>query len=213
MTDRRRVGALAIGAVALSLLGACGEPPWQQTDPSSAVTSTDPAAPSQSTGPDPTSTATQGLTGIVNDLASGTAERSMAAGAATIDVTYWSDLDMTGWTATASKPVSLSATATVDGDVAVYLARLRVVTVVRDAAGELLSAPAEFVDSASVQPGYTMTDPYSYATTVIVPALDEDAASVELTFVYEVLIATTPTDTAFAKQTATDTLVVALATG
>ncbi|MGO1317810.1 MAG: hypothetical protein ACTMIR_12365 [Cellulomonadaceae bacterium] len=209
MPARPLLRPLLAGAV-VAVLGACGTPPWEQESPSlpgspsPTVTSTEPGTAS------PSATPTE-IVQVVNDLASGSAARTLTAGAAQLDVTYWSDLDMGAWTADAVKPVSLSVSASIADELPVYLARLHVSTTVRDAQGTPLPAPADFVDDASVQPGYAMQDPYSYATTVNLPVLDEQAASVELTFTYEVLIATTPTADSYAKQSATDTLTVAIA--
>ena len=150
------------------------------------------------------------LVQIVNDLASGSAQRTLTAGAASLTATYWSDLDMGSWTPDASKPVSLSLIATLDGDAPIYLSRLHVVSIVRDETGTLVTELPQIADDARVTPGYAIGDPFSYSTTILVSPLDESARSVELTFSYEVLIATDAKGDAFAKQTAVDTLTVAI---
>ncbi|PWD51563.1 hypothetical protein C8046_13840 [Serinibacter arcticus] len=146
----------------------------------------------------------------MNDLASGSTERTLTAGSATLTVTYWSELDMSQWTPDASKPVSLSLTATSAEGNPLFLSRLQVVSSARDGAGELVESLPDLVDDATVSPGYTIEDPYSYSTTVLVPALPAEARSVQLTFSYEVLVATDDDAETFSKQTATDTVTVAV---
>lgn len=214
----QRLG-LAAALTAALLLSACGTPPWEVEEEgstgaseSSDATGSSSAAPSdtssESTSATPSPAPT--LVQIVNDLASGSAQRTLTAGAASLTATYWSDLDMGSWTPDASKPVSLSLIATLDGDAPIYLSRLHVVSIVRDETGTLVTELPQIADDARVTPGYAIGDPFSYSTTILVSPLDESARSVELTFSYEVLIATDAKGDAFAKQTAVDTLTVAI---
>ncbi|GMA30434.1 hypothetical protein [Litorihabitans aurantiacus] len=233
---RTRSLTVAAALASLLLLSGCGTPPWEiEQDPTDTdtATSSEESSSSASTSPSESDTATASpsedatttgppepgetpepqptLTQVVNDLQSGSTERTLTAGAATLTATYWSDLNMADWTPDASKPVSLSLTAQENEDAPAYLARLHVTSVARDESGALVSQPPDLVDDATVQPGYTIEDPYSYSTTVLVPPLPEEARSVELTFSYEILIATTPRAQAFSKQTATDRITVAIA--
>jgi hypothetical protein len=77
--------------------------------------------------------------------------------------------------------------------------------------GVSLPAPGALSDQASVAPGYLVKSPYSYSQTFVLPAVDAAATEVTLSFTYELLLQTTPTSTAYAKQTATDTLTIAIA--
>lgn len=221
---RRSLGATA-ALTAVLLLGGCGTPPWQVEqeapgEPGGTSTPSSPSSSGSATAPDTeesasatsdeTASEAPTLEQIVNDLASGSTRRTLTAGAASLTATYWSDLDMAGWTPDASKPVSLSLTAAVDEDTPTYLARLHVVSIARDATGALVASLPEIVDDATVAPGYAIADPFSYSTTVLVPPLEETAASVELTFSYEILIATDADGETFAKQTATDTITIAV---
>lgn len=222
---RRSLGATA-ALTAVLLLGGCGTPPWQVEQEASGEPgdTSSPSSPSSSSGSatapgaeesasatsDETASEAPTLEQIVNDLASGSTRRTLTAGAASLTATYWSDLDMAGWTPDASKPVSLSLTAAVDEDTPTYLARLHVVSIARDATGALVASLPEIVDDATVAPGYAIADPFSYSTTVLVPPLEETAASVELTVSYEILIATDADGETFAKQTATDTITIAV---
>mgnify|MGYP003417310657 FL=1 len=216
----QRLG-LAAALTAALLLSACGTPPWEveeegstgaseSSDATGSSSAAPSATPSDGAGASATPSPAPTLVQIVNDLASGSAQRTLTAGAASLTATYWSDLDMGSWTPDASKPVSLSLIATLDGDAPIYLSRLHVVSIVRDETGTLVTELPQIADDARVTPGYAIGDPFSYSTTILVSPLDESARSVELTFSYEVLIATDAKGDAFAKQTAVDTLTVAI---
>jgi hypothetical protein len=134
------------------------------------------------------------------------------AGDVAITANYWSTLSMDQWTASASKPITFSligALGTDDGQ-GVYLSRVSLEVAVSGPEGALPSPPP-LTDQASVAPGYDMKAPYSYSQRFVLPALDPAATSVTLSFTYEVLIQTTPTSTAYAKQTAGDQLTIAIA--
>jgi hypothetical protein len=92
----------------------------------------------------------------------------------------------------------------------VYLSRVSVVVAVSGPQGQL-DAPAPLSDQSTVSPGYDIKSPYSYSQTFILPAVDPTATSVTLSFTYELLIQTTPTSTAYAKQTASDQITIAIA--
>ena len=218
---RTQLLGLAAALTAALLLSACGNPPWEveeegstgaseSSDATGSSSAAPSATPSDGAGASATPSPAPTLVQIVNDLASGSAQRTLTAGAASLTATYWSDLDMGSWTPDASKPVSLSLIATLDGDAPIYLSRLHVVSIVRDETGTLVTELPQIADDARVTPGYAIGDPFSYSTTILVSPLDESARSVELTFSYEVLIATDAKGDAFAKQTAVDTLTVAI---
>lgn len=223
MPQRVRTNRLALAAALASalLLSGCGTPPWEieqeasasasesasasaNSEPSGSASTSNEASASATPTPSPT------LAQIVNDLASGSTQRVLTAGASTLTATYWSDLSMASWTPDASKPVSLSMIATLDGEVPIYLSRLQVVSLVRDETGALLTQLPQIVDESRVTPGYAIGDPFSYSTTILVPPLDEKARSVELTLSYDILIATDAKGTSFARQTATDVITVAI---
>lgn len=199
MRIRRIVAtALASAAVVLSLT-ACGTPPWE----AEATRTPTPVA----TTPAPVET----VATVVNELASGSAERQLTAGNIKLTVNYWSTLSMDQWTADANKPLSFSAVAALEGGKnRIYLSKVSVVTAVRGD-GAPLPAPEPLADNANVAPGYFISSPYSYSQSFVLPAVDRTATSVQLTITYELLLQTTPTSTEYAKQTATDTLTIAIA--
>ncbi|WP_394550934.1 hypothetical protein ACDF64_10120 [Agromyces sp. MMS24-JH15] len=193
---RRAAGA---GAVALALafgLAACEAPPWVTASPTPSVTEE----------PTPTPTPTP------NDLAEGSLHRSLTVGPVALEVDYWSTLSMDGWTAYVNKPLSMSLRGTLtpsDGQ-RLYLNRVTMVPVVNGPEGELPGIEYIF-DQATVSPGYLILDPYTYTQTFLVPAVDPAATSITLTIRYELLVQSTPTSTDYAKQTAIDTLTIAIA--
>ena len=198
--QRGRAALSAVGAVTVLLaLTGCGAPPWAQ---GGGQTSPSPVA-SASTVPVPAP--------VPNDLSSGSTEKKVTAGAITATVNYWSTLSMDRWTATALKPVSISMVTTVSPDDGqkVYLQRATM-TAVPGNATQSFSPLAPQADQSN-PPGYLVLSPYSYSQTFNVGEVPADATFVTLQFTYEFLLQTTPTSTEFAKQTASDTLTVAIA--
>ena len=198
---RRAVGAGAAAVTAILLLSGCGTPPW-------AVGSSD--APTSS--PAPSRTATAAPQPVPNDLSSGSTERKLQAGSVSADVNYWSTLSMDRWTPTALKPISLSmlTTVTPDDGQQVYLQRASMIAVPGNASQSFAPLTAQ-VDQATVTPGYPVLTPYSYSQTFNVGEVPAESTFVTLQFTYEYLVQTTPTSSEYAKQTATDTLTVAIA--
>lgn len=197
---RHRVLAAAVGtAAATALLVGCGPAPWE--------------VPGASSTPTPTSSATVPAP-VPNDLSTGATQRQLQAGAVAATVDYWSDLSMDRWTATAVKPVSISMITTItpsDGQ-KVYLQRATMIAVPGSATQDL-DALSPQVDQSTVSPGYLVLSPYSYSQTFNVGPVPEDATHVTLQFTYDYLVQTTPTSSEYAKQTATDSLTVAIAQG
>lgn len=200
---RRVIGAAAVSLAGALLLSACGAPPWAEQPADGAPASPAPSR-TQAIAPQP----------VPNDLSSGSTERALQAGSVAASVNYWSTLSMDRWTATALKPVSLSMITTVtpnDGQ-QVYLQRASMIAVPGNES-ESFSALAAQVDQATVTPGYPVLDPYSYSQTFNIGEVPAEATFVTLQLTYEYLVQTTPTSSEYAKQTATDTLTVAIAGG
>lgn len=187
------IGALG-PLLAVALLG-CGPAPWED-----------------GSTPSPTGSASVIPTPVPNDMSSGATQRTLVAGAVTATVDYWSTLSMDKWTVEALKPVSLSMLTTIepsDGQ-KVYLQRATM-TVIPSSPTETLAALEPQVDAATVSPGYLVLSPYSYSQTFTVGPVPAEATYVTLQFTYDFLVQTTPTSSEYAKQTATDTVTVALA--
>jgi len=206
MGDGLRRGRAVLGTItmltAVLALSGCGAPPWAQPGDGDA-----PAA-------SPTATARPVPPPVPNDLSSGSTQRTLQAGAVTAKVNYWSTLSMDRWTATALKPVSMSMVTTVspnDGQ-KVYLQRATM-TAVPGNTSQSFTPLTPQTDQSSVTPGYLVLDPYSYSQTFNVGEVPSDATFVTVQFVYDFLVQTTPTSAEFAKQTASDTLTIAIAGG
>ncbi|WP_349426367.1 hypothetical protein [Microbacterium sp. LWS13-1.2] len=190
----RFAGVVVMGALGVSALAGCGPAPWDQAG-----------------GSTPTATSTAVPTPVPNDLSGGATQRQLSAGAVTATVDYWSTLSMDQWTAEAVKPVSISLITTVQPDDGqkVYLQRASMTAVPSTPTGAL-EALAPQVDASTVSPGYLVLDPYSYSQTFNVGPVPPEATFVTLQFSYDFLVQTTPTSSEYAKQTATDTITVAL---
>ncbi|HEY0259208.1 MAG TPA: hypothetical protein VGC18_05095 [Lacisediminihabitans sp.] len=195
---QRLTGTILMAALSIGLLSGCADLPF--------------SAAKASPSPTPTPSKTSVITTIHNDLAAGSTKRLLGAGAIALTVNYWSDLAMDQWTASANKPISFSMVGTIDGDQgqAVYLSEVSAVLAVNGPDGPL-TAPAPLDDRATITPGYLVKSPYSYSQTFVLPALDNRATSVTLSFTYQLLLQTTPTSSEYAKQTASDSLTVAIA--
>lgn len=196
--SRTALGVIGAGAMLLALAG-CGAPPWAQGGGSTAPA----PVPSASVVPVPAP--------VPNDLSSGSTEKSVTAGAIAATVNYWSTLPMDRWSPTALKPVSISMVTTVtpDDGQKVYLQRATM-TAVPGNATQSFSPLAPQTDQAN-PPGYLVLSPYSYSQTFNVGEVPAEATFVTLQFTYEFLLQTTPTSSEFAKQTASETITVAIA--
>lgn len=191
---RPRLLILLAGAAALTLVG-CGPAPWDTSSTSG-----------------PSSSSTSVPTPVPNDLSTGATQRELVAGAVTATVDYWSTLSMDKWTEDAVKPVSLNMTTVVspaDGQ-KVYLQKATMIAVPSSGTATLPALEPQ-VDAATVSPGYLVLSPYSYSQTFNVGPLPEETAFVTLQFTYDFLVQTTPTSKEYAKQTATDSLTIAVA--
>ena len=194
----RRLAGAALAAIVAVTLSACGAAPWDVA-----------ATTSPTSTPKPTRTA---ITTVVNELAAGSTKHQLTAGSIGLAVDYYSTLSMDQWTADASKPLSISMIASITGDEgqAVYLSNMTLLVSVYGPDGKL-DGPPELADRATVSPGYLVKTPYSYSQTFNLPTVDPDATYVQLSLTYELLLQTTPTSTQYAKQTASDTLTIAIA--
>jgi hypothetical protein len=197
-TRSRWLGA-GIALAATLALTACGTPPWQDPAANPAVTSTPKPTPSE-------------ITTVVNELANGSTQHQLTAGDITLTVDYFSTLNMGDWTADANKPLSISMSAALghDDGQRVYLSQMNVIVAVNGPDGALTS-PAALSDRSTVNPGYLVKKPYSYSQTFVLPAVDKDATYLTLSITYELLLQTTPTSSEYSKQTASDTLTIAIA--
>ena len=149
---------------------------------------------------------------IKNDLGKGSAKSELTAGGVQLKINYWSTLNIGEWTPAATKPLSLSMNGRfADGATQdIFLNNVTVTIDVHGPEGQL-PAPADLTDIASVSPGYLITAPNAYVKVFNLPGLDPQAESITLNLTYELLVQRAPKSKTYLKQSAGDTLVIALA--
>jgi hypothetical protein len=192
---------------ALSLILACagcGTPPWRENAAATPPPTVTPTQARTTTAPP-----AQPTTAPQNDLATGSAKRKLEAGGVRISINYWSTLPMSDWTSAAAKPLNLSASAKfIDGSKQdIFFSQVSVNVAVQGPKGPL-AAPSALVDKATLIPGYLVTSPNSYGQVFTIPAVTARATSVTLDLTYEILAQTAPKARTYAKQTASDSLVI-----
>lgn len=192
-----RTAVVLAALLVVPLTTGCGPAPWANEGTASPLPTSASVAPP-----------------VQNDLSGGATERTLTAGAVSATVNYWSTLRMDRWTASAVKPVSLSMVTTItpnDGQ-KVYLQRATMTATPANAT-ETFAPLDPQVDQATVSPGYLVLSPYSYSNTFNVGSVPAGATFVTVQFDFDFLVQTTPTSNEYAKQTATDTLTIAIAQG
>ena len=204
MRNTARRGRIALGAMVVLMtfaVAGCGVPPWAQ------------GGGAESASPTTSQVFTPAPQPVANDLSSGSTQKTVTAGAVSATINYWSTLSMEKWTPTALKPVSLSMVTTVtpDDGQKVYLQRATMTAVPGNETQSF--APLAAQTDQSNAPGYLVLSPYSYSQTFNVGEVPAEATFVTLQFTYEYLVQATPTSEEYAKQTASDTLTVAIAGG
>ncbi|SDT14081.1 hypothetical protein SAMN04488543_3136 [Friedmanniella luteola] len=205
----RSTSRLAALALVTSLVGGtlagCGTPPWDEGEEQAAPAPSASATPTASPSPSPTRS-------LANDLAKGSAKRTLNAGGVEVAVNYYSDVPLDQWSPEATKPLKVSLTASFpDGsEQDIYLRSVQARVDVAGADGPLPAAES-ITDQADVDPGYLVTEPSSYSDVLTLPAVDAAARSVTLNLTYELLAQSAPKSKRYLKQTASDTLRIALA--
>ena len=139
--------------------------------------------------------------------------RTVEAGNVKIAIEYSLRNRVQQWTPDVDQPLTVSMTAVSQSrqaqkDQKIYLSRVTAELEVSDLTGHL-DSPEALVDKADISPGYLVTSPGSYTEVFLLPALPEEATRLTIDFRYELLFLqprSNPRD--FAKQTATDTLVI-----
>jgi hypothetical protein len=200
-------GALAGALLLAGCSSTANEPPATSvSSPGTPTVSSEAPQPESSAKPKPRR----------NDLATGEVSRTIRAGNIEVSVRYSTKLPSSQWTAAGSKPLNVSASARmVNGSTQkIYLSRVTVYLDAQDQDGPI-EAPAPLEDTTDVTPGFLFRAPATYLQEFYVPPLTEGAVSVTLRMRYEMLLETTTTVKGkdvrdYARQTATDTLVIAL---
>jgi hypothetical protein len=198
---------LAIGAsLILSGCSAQGGEPVSVTTPGESVSST---APPSTEEPSATSTGKPSP----NDLKTGHLTRSLKAGDGKLIVEYSLRNRVQRWSPGVDQPLTVTMTTVRQSGQAttnqkIYLSRVTADLEVSDVGGHL-DSPNALVDRADISPGFLVTSPSSYNGVFLLPSLPDEATRLTIDFRYELLFLqprSNPRD--FAKQTATDTLVI-----
>lgn len=211
----RLLGTILVLVLGLTLAG-CGTPPWKTAAKPATSTAGRTASASPSAGRTTVTPATpatsKAAAAVQNDLATGSAKRSIDAGGVRLKINYWSTLQMSDWTAGAAKPLNLSASGKfIDGsEQDIFLSKVSVNVAVAGPKG-LLQGPQPLVDQSTVSPGYLITSPSSYGQVFTVPGLATGATAVTLTITYELLVQSAPKAKTYSKQTGSNDLVIPIA--
>ena len=146
---------------------------------------------------------------VRNDLKSNPLRRAVRSGPLTVSVEYASPVK--AWQPVGAKPLRVVLTAVNNGRKGqkIYLTRVNATVSAHDDAGPL-SATQSMVDSTNLTPGFIVTFPNTYVQNFTVPQVDDGATHLVIDFNYELVMLIDPAARDYAKQTATDTLVVAL---
>ncbi|MFC7621397.1 hypothetical protein [Microlunatus sp. GCM10028923] len=156
-------------------------------------------------------------TKVRNDLQSGKLSHRLNTDDLELRVEYRTTLSTKEWTAGATKPFRVTATARTPDAASqpkIYLSRVTISMDGRDDT-EPVDAPAPVVDEASIVPGFLISNPASYGQEFFLPTLPPGTRTLTLRLRYELLIAS-PGATAveerdYSRRTVTDLLVVPIA--
>lgn len=198
--------ALAASTLAFCLMMAgCSTP--EATEEAPPAVSPLPAA----TSPSPTVARPTSAATARNDLAKLPLRRAVDAGPLTIQVKYTSRLPTTQWQAAASKPLSITVSASNRGKRSqkIYLTKVTLNVTAYDDLGPL-AAPRVLTDDTNITPGFIITSPQTYNQEFTLPATDEAALYLTIDVTYEMVLQVSKDKDGrnFSKQAATDSLVV-----
>lgn len=154
---------------------------------------------------------------VRNDLKSAKLSRRLNTEDLELRVEYRTSLPVRDWTAGATKPFRVAATARTpgaDSQPKIYLSRVTISMDARDDT-EPVEAPAPVIDEASIVPGFLVSDPASYGQEFFLPALPPGTRTLTLRLRYELLLASPGSspqeERDYSRRTVTDLLVVPIA--
>ncbi len=204
---------LSIMIILLALLTGCTQP--GPTPQASRPPSGSQSAPSTGTSSDdPPEKAKEPR----NDLKSGKLSRKLSSGDVAVRVNYATSLPIAEWTASATKPIGVTATASMAGDEPkqkIYLSKLTITLDARDETGEV-DPPQPLTDEAAIDPGFLVSDPASYRQEFFIPGLIPGSTTLTLRMRYELLLESSSgsgdSETKdYSRRTVTDIVVVPIA--
>lgn len=190
---------------ALLTVAGCSQPDPVVSGPEPSGSS---SAPRTTAAPEPKSKE------VRSDLKSGKLSRRLDTDDLELRVEYRTSLPVRDWTAGATKPFRVTASARTpgaDNQPKIYLSKLTIGMDARDDT-EPVEAPAPVVDEASIVPGFLVSDPASYGQEFFLPALPPGTRMLTLRLRYELLIASPGSspqeERDYSRRTVTDLLVV-----
>lgn len=206
---RLRVVAATVSALALLTVSACSDDtavPVTQTSysprsatPASTVSPSEPPSPSA----------------VRNDLARLPLRRAINAGSLTVSIKYNTRLPVKAWRAEAPKPLHISLTSVNKrkNRQKIYLSKVTATVTSFDDRGQVGDSRS-ISDTANISPGFIVTFPNTYNQNLLLPAVDTSSMWMTIDITYELVLEVDKTKQGsrdFAKQVATDTIVVPLA--
>ena len=208
--SRRLAVLAAIVAVASLLVAGCSPTPTAlpPSGPPPVASSSSLLQPH----PEPTQTAESAPSAAVvrNDLARPLSRR-LTAEPLSIMVSYSTSLPVGRWRPEVVKPVRVTLTVVNPRkrDQKIYLTRVTATVTARDEF-EPVEPSKSIEDTSNLTPGYIVTAPNAYGQVINIPAVDLAATSITLDLIYEFVLQIGSESRDYAKQTASDTLVVPL---
>lgn len=199
-TSHSSVSLVVAAAALAAALTSCSTPPW--VDVAVAEERASAASPSSTASVSPTPTVEPNEQGaspessvepspsptvepVTNDLAAGSLETIVEAGPVNLDLRVWSELPMTDWTPSVTKPLSVRVST--DSATGATLRALRVTADARvDGRWEALSSSRIQTPRAPINAD--LLHPSSSIQTVTLGAAPENADALRLTVVLDVMI-------------------------
>lgn len=198
-STRRRFGALAASGALLALLAGCNLP-----DVSLSPGFSQAAAAKTTAAPSPRATATPSPTPPVTtpvrpsgDLDTGTVTHSLAAGARTVVVDYWTTQNAKEWRARGTKTIQVSAHVEGGGTLATVEVTRFLVTA---------DDGTQRTTAAQDDGQFVITPPFSYSNVISLLASSPRATAVTLYVQFDLLVETAHNSGQFFRQTVLDTL-------
>lgn len=206
--SRLRVAAAGVTALAFLVLAGCsGETAVPVSQSSYTPRSASPAT-EESPESDPPAD-------VKNDLARVPLVRTVDTGSLTVRVEYDSRLPLKKWRPEATKPlhISLKALNPHKRSQKIYLSKVTATVAAYDDRGQVGDSRS-VTDAANISPGFIVTAPNTYNQNLMLPAVDTSSMWMTIDITYEFVLEVDKTKQGnrdFAKQVATDTITVPLA--
>jgi hypothetical protein len=169
----------------------------------------------QSATPEVTPSSSATVAPLRNDLAKIPLHRAINAGSITVDVVYNTRLPVKAWRAEAPKPLHISLTSVNKRKRGqkIYLSKVTATVTAYDDRGQVGDSRS-VSDTTNITPGFIVTFPNTYNQNLQLPAVDTSSSWMSVDLTYELVLEVDKTKQGnrdFAKQVASDTIIVPLA--